>query len=150
VIDPTLAYIDPLFERLEADAVLAERFLPSPAEAADGAPERRLMVAVLTNAVLEFFRCHPATTRRKRRLLHEVEEWFAARDLAWPFSFENICTALGLDAGALRSGLLRWKSGLHPGGTRRVPGQGAFRRTAAQRPTLTMREKRRRTGKSAA
>jgi hypothetical protein len=27
-------------------------------------------------------------------------------DRTWPFSFENICEAVGLDAGTLRNGLL--------------------------------------------
>jgi hypothetical protein len=74
-------------------------------------PEQRLMAAVLEEAL----RClqgkayvpgRPlaATDRQRRRLpvQQAATRWFASQETAWPFSFENICAALGLDADTLR------------------------------------------------
>ena len=51
-------------------------------------------------------------TRRQRRLLKETEEWIGSADTGWPFSFENICAALDIEADYLRTGLKRWKGTL--------------------------------------
>jgi hypothetical protein len=77
-------------------------------------PEQRLMAAVLEDA----FRClhgkalidggaETGEVRRRRRVLPQQAAalWFASPDTVWPYSFENICAALGLDAGALRQRL---------------------------------------------
>ena len=37
--------------------------------------------------------------------LTDVQEWFADHDAHWPFSFENICESLGVDADAIREAL---------------------------------------------
>lgn len=72
-------------------------------------PERRLMLAVLEQAVSTFQRNVSAVGRAGRRELAEVEAWFASDDIEWPYAFVNICHTLGLDVDALRSGLRRWK-----------------------------------------
>jgi hypothetical protein len=62
-------------------------------------PERRLMLAVFEDAVHAYLRgmtCFP-----------ETNAWFEADDLKWPYSFANLCTALGLDRDAVRSALRR-------------------------------------------
>jgi hypothetical protein len=72
-------------------------------------PERVLMLAVLEDAV-QCFQDHVAATRPKHRVLfQESEEWLLDHNNSYPFSFENICEALGLDPDYLRQGLLRWK-----------------------------------------
>ena len=43
------------------------------------------------------------------QFFEEVEEWVAGVGGEWPFSFENICAALDLDAEYLRAGMIRWK-----------------------------------------
>ena len=62
-------------------------------------PEQRLMAAVLKQAVedLRLLRSIRGTSR-----LAEVEGWFDDQDFRWPFSFENVCAALFLDAEAIR------------------------------------------------
>lgn len=72
-------------------------------------PEKRLMLAVLEEAIATFQRHAIANTRRSERLMEEVEEWVAGVEGEWPFSFENICAALDLDAEYLRAGMARWK-----------------------------------------
>ncbi len=71
--------------------------------------ERRLILAILEEAVRQFQRHAFSSNRRGRRLLGEVCEWFDASDDPWIFSFENICFALDLDPDYIREGLARWQ-----------------------------------------
>jgi hypothetical protein len=72
--------------------------------------EQRLLLAVLEEAVRTFQRYLDGEGRRSRRLLREVEAWFASDDPTFPFSFVPLCDALGLDPSYLRSGLRRWRA----------------------------------------
>ena len=69
------------------------------------APEQRLMIAVLHDALdcVEKFRC--ATDSQGRRLFQEAKHWFLADEADWPYSFECICGVLDLDADAVRQRL---------------------------------------------
>lgn len=71
--------------------------------------ERRLVLAILEEAVRSYQRYAFATNRRGRRLFGETCEWFDAKDDPWIFSFENICHALDLDPDHIREGLSRWR-----------------------------------------
>jgi hypothetical protein len=80
-----------------------ETLLPSqlygPQRAGVLQPERRLMLAVFEDAVHAYLRgmtCFP-----------ETSAWFEADDFAWPYSFVNLCSALGLDRVAVRAALRR-------------------------------------------
>ena len=42
-----------------------------------------------------------------RKALREAEAYVTSTDRSWPFSFENLCEAIGLDAGRLRQALER-------------------------------------------
>src|SRR5213079_3205259 len=72
-------------------------------------PEKRLMLAVLEGALLDLQRSAGARTPRARQLRDEVDAWFAADGEDWPFSFVNLCYALGLDASAVRRRLAPWR-----------------------------------------
>ena len=72
-------------------------------------PEKRLMLAVLEEAIATYQRHVMGTTRRSARLVEEVEEWVAGVGGEWPFSFDNICAALDLEPEYLRTGMQRWK-----------------------------------------
>jgi hypothetical protein len=74
--------------------------------------ERRLMVAVLEDAVSCFQKYAGATRPRSRRLFQEAEEWLLEEDSSWPFSFESICTVLGIDPQYFRQQMKRWKEQL--------------------------------------
>jgi hypothetical protein len=74
--------------------------------------ERRLMLAVLEDAVSCFQKHAGATRPRGRRLFQEAEDWFFAEETNWPFSFESICIVLGINAGYFRRGLQCWKEQL--------------------------------------
>jgi len=66
-------------------------------------PERRLMLAVLREAVSGYVGGAGRSTRGTPR---ELEEWFASDDTCWPYSFANLCDGLGLDRSAVRRALL--------------------------------------------
>ena len=71
--------------------------------------EERLMLAVLGDALAGFQRHAFARDTRGRRIFREAETWIHCRDRLWPFSFENICDVLKIDAGYVRWQLYRWR-----------------------------------------
>jgi hypothetical protein len=83
-------------------------------------PERVLMLAVLQDAV-GCFQEHVGTRCKHKQAMHsDAEEWIASTDRSYPFSFENICDALGFDPAYMREGLARWKrTAMQGGGDRR-------------------------------
>lgn len=76
-------------------------------------PEKRLMAAILEDAV-EVYRKHGTTRgRHERELLHEVGAWFASDEASYPFSFRHVCRELDVDAEWVRQVLARWRSYQH-------------------------------------
>lgn len=72
-------------------------------------PASRLMLAILEDAIVTFQRGLNSPLPGQRRRFQEVDDWVASDDTDWPFSFENVCTALSLDADYIRAGLRRMK-----------------------------------------
>jgi hypothetical protein len=66
-------------------------------------PEQRLMAAVLEDAVRELVRPGGTWYGARARRRAEAEMWFESDDVAWPFSFVNVCEALDLDPRDVRS-----------------------------------------------
>lgn len=93
------------------DWALRTRFMPErpngPTADTLAQPERRLMIAVLDDAIGSFLKVLQGDERRARHL-GELERWFADEDRAWPFSFVRICEALGLEPDTVRTALARW------------------------------------------
>jgi hypothetical protein len=82
-------------------------------------PEKRLMLALLEDAIHCFQDNLLTQNVRSRRLFEEAEEWIVEVDGDWVFSFENICEALGFNPAYVRQDLLRWvanKLPKHPKG----------------------------------
>ena len=100
--------------------------------------EKRLMLAVLEEAVATFQGHLDAKTRRGQRLFREAEDWIRSADTVWTFAFENVCHTLGLDPEYLRGGLERLKQ--------RRPGSAAhvyrFRRVSGRRTSILPRRAR--------
>jgi hypothetical protein len=71
-----------------------------------GAPERRLMLAVLMDAVHRC-RCRRSNVREGGPGWRVEDAWLRSEDRTWPFSFASICDYLGLDSTYLRHRLLR-------------------------------------------
>ncbi len=69
------------------------------------APEQRLMIAVLQDALECVAKHRCATDTHGRRLFHDANQWFLANEMDWPYSFECICEVLDLDSNAVRQRL---------------------------------------------
>jgi hypothetical protein len=71
-------------------------------------PERRLMFAILSDAIV---RCRQlATAPRHASLeLREAERWIRSDDREWPCSFVNVCEALDIAWQPLRRAVLEWR-----------------------------------------
>ena len=68
-------------------------------------PHRRLMAAVL-KTVLDDVR-GPSRRASGQRAHEQARAYVASTDRSWPFSFENVCEAIGIDAASLRRALER-------------------------------------------
>ncbi len=68
-------------------------------------PERRLMLAVLSDAIVLVQSGAPRFA--VRREIEDAERWVSSNDRAWPFSFVNVCDTLGIAFEPLRRALLR-------------------------------------------
>lgn len=94
---------------LEPETILPSQFFDRFRIDASLQPEKRLMLAVLEDAVGTFQKYVTSSTRRGQRLFAEAQEWFEASGTDWPFAFEKICEALGLEPAYLRAGMKRWR-----------------------------------------
>ncbi len=72
-------------------------------------PGKRLLLAVLEDAIICFQKYFHAQDAKQRRLYEEAASWIFARGDDREFSFENICETWGLGADYLRMGLLNWR-----------------------------------------
>jgi hypothetical protein len=70
--------------------------------------ERRLMAAVLQDAVETFHKHAFARSEVGRELFAEVKRWITDIDDHSLFAFTTVCEALDIDPSCLRGGLLRW------------------------------------------
>ena len=73
-------------------------------------PHKRLMMAVLLSVVDDcrgtlYRRASGYGPARDPSVAREAAAYMASTDRAWPFSFENICEALGVDPDFLRAQL---------------------------------------------
>ena len=66
---------------------------------------RKLCLAVLEDAVNVLDHAHESASEHWRRLVADTEHWMESGDTQWPFSFINVCNAVGLDSDYLRHGL---------------------------------------------
>ncbi len=112
-------------------------------------PEKRLMLAVLEDAAATVSRCAGRQTSPDQRAVEEVERWYSSEDGHWPFSFINVCDALGLDPSCLRRGFLRLRRSAASGhATRTLPRR--TRERAGTRTHVVVRTRERRSPASAA
>jgi len=79
-------------------------------------PEKRLMLAVLIDAIELVLPDGGAVNARKAKLIRRAAEWICSNDREWAFSFVNICEALGVEPARLRKGIARFvqqRAGTH-------------------------------------
>lgn len=94
---------------LQPDVVLPTQFFQSLRSKSQFNGERRLMVAVLEDAVNCFMKQLHASDPKARQLFVEAAEWISADDRTWYFAFENVCDILDLNHEYIRAGLFKWR-----------------------------------------
>ena len=104
----------------QPDTLLPSQFFDRVRRRSEHDGERRLMIAVLEDAVDVYRKQAGAREHRGRQLFADAEEWIENRDRTWLFSFENICDVLDIDAEYVRRGLHEWKRRAQAGERPRV------------------------------
>jgi hypothetical protein len=94
-------------------------------------PERRLLSAILSDAIDCYIRDCCAPNRHKKSSFREAEEWFFSVDDCGVFSFEYVCDALRIEAGYIRRGLVAYKQQHAINPASRVPEQHSDMRLAS-------------------
>jgi len=94
---------------LEPDTLLATQFFGALRHKPGMDGERRLMIAVLEDAVHCFRKQVHATDPKARQLFRDAEQWITSADQSWFFSFVNVCDTLDLNPDWVREGLLKWR-----------------------------------------
>lgn len=118
---------------LEPDAILPGQLIGSCRLDACAMPEKRLLLAVLEEAVITFQRYTTSTRRRGQRLFREAEAWIVSDDVRWACSFQSVCDVLGFDSQYLRQGLLAWRDRQRRAHTTPAPYRHPFRRLGGSR-----------------
>lgn len=100
------ARIDSLFE---PDTLLSAQYIENLRRRTLFEPEKRLMLAMLEDAINCFQAYVTVQGGRRQKLFNDAEEWIVRMDDDWIFSFVNICETLEFNPEYIRQGLRRWK-----------------------------------------
>ena len=92
----------------QPDSLLLEQYLETTRRKIVLQPEKRLMLAILKDAVSTFQADLFAANAKSSRRFEQAKDWISETDGDWVFSFQNICEHLGLNPAYVRNGLLRW------------------------------------------
>ncbi len=93
----------------QPDTLLPAQYLDTFRRKTHLEPEKRLVLAVLEDAIACFQKHLFARDGKRRGMFREAEEWIMAEGSDWLFSFESICEVLALEPQYVRQGLARWK-----------------------------------------
>lgn len=96
-------------EIFQPDTLLPSQFFDRVRRRTEHEGERRLLIAVLEDAVETYRKQAGAKEPRGQQLFREAEEWIEDSDRSWLFTFENICDVLDINGEYLRRGLHAWK-----------------------------------------
>lgn len=98
--------VSPLFQ---PDTLMSDEYFANYRRRIPLEPEKALLLAVLEDGVRTFQDNLFAETGKKRALLDEAREWLFSDGFEHVFSFNSVCSSLGLDPGYIRRGLKRWE-----------------------------------------
>ena len=94
----------------QPDTLLPEQYLDTFRRKLHLEPEKKLMLAILEDAIACFQKYVSARDGKGKILFQETEEWVLDQGADWLFSFASVCDTLGFDPDYLRRGLLEWKA----------------------------------------
>ena len=77
-----------------------------------GRVNRRLMLAVLNEALQTYAAGLTSNSATRRCDAHKAETWILSDAADWPFAFVNVCTVLGVDPDYIRGRMRRLRLSL--------------------------------------
>jgi hypothetical protein len=92
------------------DVLTPEQYYDSRKDDSAIRPVKRLMMAVLEDALRCFQNNADAKSGPRKRLFEEAEQWLCGEGGEGPFSFETVCETLGIEPSFLRKGLKEWRN----------------------------------------
>lgn len=109
-VNPTpTATMDEMASLFQPDSLLPVQYFENFRRKVQAEPEKRLMLAVLEDALTTYQKHFSSRGGRGLRLFRETQEWIFREDNGLPFSFSNICDVVGFDPDYIRQGLARWR-----------------------------------------
>jgi hypothetical protein len=100
---------DRSFGLFEPDALLPAQFYAAFRGGSAVRGEKRLMLAVLQDALDCYQKYAFAKDGHGRQLFGDADSWISCEDRDWYFSFENICEMLEINPEYLRRGVQGWR-----------------------------------------
>jgi hypothetical protein len=94
----------------QPDTLMPEQYLETFRRKLYLEPEKKLLLAVLEDAIACFQKYLFVRDGKGKILFQEAEEWILEEDNDWLFSFDNLCEMLGFEPSYLRDGLIHWKA----------------------------------------
>ena len=114
-----------------------DRTCPEPSDR----PEIRLMIAVMEDAVATLQRYAHDPSSRHQKDFEETLDWIDSRDTSWPYSFENVCSALSFEPERLRRGMRAAACRDRTGDGKADVFRFRFRRVNGKRHAITIRDR---------
>ena len=87
---------------IEVDVLIDEKYFRVYRQIKPGAPERKLMFAILVDAIQTYQKFADSKSFRGKALYRKEEGWFWSEDSDRVFSFASICEVLGLNPAFFR------------------------------------------------
>jgi hypothetical protein len=100
---------DRSFGLFEPDALLPAQFYAAFRGGSSVRGEKRLMLAVLEDALDCYQKYASSREGQGQQLFDEAQAWIGSADRGWFFSYENICETLEINPEYLRQGLESWR-----------------------------------------
>ena len=147
----TVCVEDPAVTMVEPDTMTPLQFFDRIFAEASLVPEKRLMLAVLEDAIAAYQRAFVQPKEKEEAAPpqpttdeYDVEAWLASDDMSWPFSFASICQALDMEPEYLRGGLERWREKARADGMTGQVYRFPFRRVNGRRHSINAKRERKR------
>jgi len=133
----------------QPDTLLPEQYLETFRRKLHLEPEKKLMLAVLEDAIACYQKYLFARDSKGKALFREAEEWVQEKGAEGIFSFDSVCESLGFNPDYLRRGLSEWKRKVSSERTQAKVYQLAPRRKKNKRGVSLQRRSRQRMRKVA-
>jgi hypothetical protein len=94
----------------QPDTLLPEQYLDTFRRKVHLEPEKKLLLAILEDAIACYQKYIFASDVKGKALFREAESWVGEKGTEAVFAFDSVCEMLGFDPEYLRRGLAAWQS----------------------------------------